>query len=319
MTEFTTPQKPIDRDGFQRPLVFPPGGKKPVAYTRCTTFIDCLEDKFRLQQWEKRMVAIGLNERPDLRIAVAAHKDDKNKLDEICKAAKEAAKASAAATTGTALHALCEQIDRGLEIGTVPTEYIADLAAYQTATADMTPTHIEQFCVNDELKVGGTPDRVLKYEGKLYIADIKTGGVDYGIGKMAMQFAIYARSQAYNPDTYRRSSLGDIDQQQAILIHLPAGEGRCDLEWIDIYSGWAGVQLALNVRDWRKHDRKANYATPIDKPRDWHKDIVDEIELASNVEALTLIWADYQEHWTDQHTALAAARKQELLTGNTAA
>jgi hypothetical protein len=313
MTDFTKPQKLIERDGFQRPLVFPPGGSKPVAYTRCTRFIDCLEDKYTLQLWEKRLVAIGLADRKDLLLSVAAHRDDKEKLNEICKAAKEAAKGNAAATTGTALHALVEQMDRGLEIGTVPTEYMADLAAYQVATQKMTATYIEQFCVHDELKVGGTPDRVLKYEGKTYIADIKTGNVDYGVAKMAMQFALYARSKAYNTETWRRTSLGDVDLEQAILIHLPAGQGRCELSWVDIAKGWADIQLAINVRDHRRADRAKNYLTSLTVERDWDRDILDEIEMASNVEALTLIWADYQQHWTDQHTELARAKKAVLM------
>src|SRR5689334_2925212 len=74
MSDFTTPAPQVPRDRWQRPLVVPPKGGKPVAYTRCTTFVGCLEDTFNLSRWQQRMVALGLNDRPDLLLAVAAHR-----------------------------------------------------------------------------------------------------------------------------------------------------------------------------------------------------------------------------------------------------
>ena len=56
----------IPRDHFGRPLVIPPGGGKPVPYRRCTTFIDVLADRFNLELWKQRQVAVGLSRRPDL-------------------------------------------------------------------------------------------------------------------------------------------------------------------------------------------------------------------------------------------------------------
>src|SRR5215831_14489249 len=96
----------IRRDRWLRPLVVPPGGGKPVPYTRCTTYVSALEDTYNLSRWQQRMVAIGLAERQDLLLAVAAHRDDKAHLNELCEKALEAAKGSAPATTGTALHKL---------------------------------------------------------------------------------------------------------------------------------------------------------------------------------------------------------------------
>jgi hypothetical protein len=142
------PRRPPSPRPLQRPLVVPAGGGKPVAYTRCTTYIDCIEDKFNLQKWMQRMTALGLASRPDLLLSVQAHRDDKGKLDKICEDAKEAAAANAAATTGTALHALTELIDRGEDLPSCPRD-VADLEAYRAATADLKAVHIEQFCVQD--------------------------------------------------------------------------------------------------------------------------------------------------------------------------
>ena len=247
----TSPELEIKRDRFDRPLVTPPGGGKPVAYTRCTTYVDAVDDKWNLQQWEKRMVATGLSMRPDLLLSVSAHHDDRDKMDRICTDAKEAAAASAKATIGTAVHKLTERIDRGLEVGIVPDAYLADLAAYTETTKDFKAVHIEKFCVLDSLKIGGTPDRVVSYEGKRFISDVKTGDVTWGIGKIAAQLSVYARSHLYDVVTGERTVHG-ADLEWGLIIHLPAGEGVCTPIWVNLVEGWSNVIVARDVRARRK-------------------------------------------------------------------
>ncbi len=243
-------------------------GSKRVAYSRCTTYIGCLEDQFRLQLWQQRMVAIGLADRPDLLVSVAANRNDREALDGLVRDAKEAAKATAGARTGSALHSLTEQHDRG-EAVKVPPAYAPDIEAYQEATKDLTSVLIEQFCVNDRLKVGGTFDRLVRYvdpDGQAghYIADIKTGSVDFGHLKHAMQFAMYANSTPYDITTHTRFEYPpDLSLTKAILIHLPQGEGRCDLYWVDISAGWEAVKVATAVRTWRN---RKHLLTPFLKP-----------------------------------------------------
>ena len=250
MTQELVSAVQVPRDRWQRPLVIPRDGGKPVAYTRCTTYVGCLEDTYNLARWQQRMVALGLASRPDLLLAVSAHRDDKTQLNRICSDAQEAAAAHAAATTGTALHALTDRLDRGLPLGVIPEAYQADLAAYEKETAELAPVEIEAFTVLDTLQIGGTPDRVVEFRGSRYIADVKTGSIQYGIGKIAMQLAVYSRSSLYDPATAERTGLG-VDQNNAIVIHLPAGEGRCELHWVNIAAGWEAVQLATKVRTWR--------------------------------------------------------------------
>jgi hypothetical protein len=244
---------PIPRDRFGRPMVVPPGGHKPVGYTRCTTYVSALEDTYNLGKWQQRMVAIGLADRPDLLLAVSAsQRDDKAGLNRIADQAMDAAKAGAASTTGTALHALTERIDRGEQLPIVPAAHLDDLDAYRAATRELEPLMIEQFTVLDELRIGGTPDRVVRYQGNAYIGDVKTGSIDYAAGKIAMQLAVYARSMPYDHATGERSPYPEpVDTSRGIVIHLPAGTGRCELHWIDLDAGWDGVRLAGKVRDWR--------------------------------------------------------------------
>lgn len=220
-----------------------------MAYTRCTTFIGCLEDRYNLEKWQQRMVMLGMADHPELVLAVAAHRDDKSTLDDIAAEAQTLARSGRAALTGTAIHKLTADLDRGLEVGRVPGDYQRDLDAYRAATAVFTSEYVEQFMVCDELRIGGTPDRIVSFNGKRYIADTKTGDISRA-GKIAMQLAVYAHSDIYDIETGTRTPV-DVDRRNGIIIHLPAGTGTCELHWVNIAAGWDAVLLADQVRTWR--------------------------------------------------------------------
>ena len=59
-------QLPVRRDRWGRYVVLPVDGAKPIGYTRATTIAKGIEDSGGLLNWGKRMVAIGLAQRPDL-------------------------------------------------------------------------------------------------------------------------------------------------------------------------------------------------------------------------------------------------------------
>lgn len=322
----TTPAPEVERDRWGRPLITPPGGGKPIPYTRVTTYVGCLEDTYNLSRWQQRMVALGLSQRPDLMLAVSStDPDEKKKLNDLTEQAIEAAKGTAAATIGTALHALTERIDRGEELGVVPDAYIADLAAYQTTTSALNVESIETFGVLDDLKVAGTWDRIVTFNGQSYIADIKTGSIQWGTGKIAMQLAAYSRAHQYDPTTKQRTPL-NVDQSQAIIIHLPAGQGVCELHWVDIASGWDAVQLAGQVRAWRA---RKNLTEPInthqpspttpEPPAEVSPSatytgaaLLAAITTAPTVAELEALWADHHHRFTADHVEAAKHRKQSL-------
>lgn len=313
----------IPRDHYNRPLVTPPDGGKPKAYTRCTTYVDVLEDKFNLQQWELRQVALGLADRPDLLLSVSAHRDDKRSLNQITKQAKEAAKSSASATTGTATHMLCERVDRDQPLGIVPSGALADVDEYRRLTAGMEHRHIEEFTVNDQLQIGGTPDRVSLFAGEYYIVDIKTGkDIAWGACKIAMQLAVYAHSVIYYPATgERRPYEFELNTEWGIIIHLPAGQANGSLHYVNIADGWKAVQTAGEVRLWRaKKDWYQAIPTPRPPTTDPFAGIpgADEVEVliesASTYDELRHVWtkAIAAGRWTDRHLELAKARRVEL-------
>lgn len=282
----------VPRDGLNRPMVVPETGGKPVAHTRTTTFIDCIEDKSNLVKWGKRMVLVGASVKPSLLEAVAkldpTDNKDKRKLDALAEVALEAAGANDKREKGTFLHGLSEYVDEGKALPEGVSEAdVADLMAYILATLPFTVRYAEKFVVINELGVGGTPDRVIDYDGPgpdgepisgTFIGDLKTGTIEYGALKMASQLACYSRGKFYDftrfpaPDrlgdpkgwekwkktvvpaeeaALAYTSMGDINQDWGIIFNLPSGSGEVTLHWVDLNKGWAAAKLALDIRAMR--------------------------------------------------------------------
>jgi hypothetical protein len=274
--EFSTPteteEEKVPRDGWGRPKVTVPGKTGLVAYTRVTTLVGSIEDTYNLSRWQQRNVARGMAVRRDLVMAAAAigdpgdDKDKKAELQKIADAAQEAAQAKAAATIGTALHSFTERLERTGDPGVVPEEFQADITAYQEAMEDWEVLALEQFRVWDSIQVAGTADRLLRHRrtGEVVIGDVKTGQVDYGLTKIAMQLTCYAYGTPYTVKG-GRAKFGDFppaSKERGLLIHLPAGQGVCTLSWLDLNEGLEGVKLARLVREWRKRKGLAvPYAT----------------------------------------------------------
>ena len=309
----------LPRDRWGRPMVLPPtGGKKAkrVAYRRTTTFVGCLDDMNGLLKWQARQVAYGMGQRKDLVLAAAAaDPSDKKKIGEIADKAAEHAKGVTgdAAETGTALHSLTERIDRGLPLGVIPAEYKADIEAYRKATGHIEFSEIETFRVHDQWQVAGTADRIGTLRGRSMIMDIKTGSIDYP-HKMAKQLALYARSAPYDIATDTRGSDAEpVDLTRGIIIHLPAGQGRCDLYEIDIAKGWGACLIARQVWDWRGTKGLTEIVNPDEEPPappTWES----LTSAAATVEDLRLIWKRAAEcgAMTDALAALLTARSREL-------
>lgn len=261
----------IERDGYDRPKVVPPGGTKAVAYTRVTTFADCLDDKSALATWGKRMVLVGLGFNPQmLEQARGLDPDDatdKRKLNAIAEQAFEASGANDKRERGTYLHKLSELVDARIPIGqaAVSKSDIMDMAAYHYATQDLRVVHAERLVVLDSLKVAGTPDRISHYSGPgpdgkpidgNLITDLKTGTVEYGVLKMAMQLALYSRGEHYDHVTQTRTALPDVNQEWGLIFNLRPGSGECEVYWINLDIGWTAVQVAVEVRKMRAINRK---------------------------------------------------------------
>lgn len=268
MTETPTQPVEIPRDRWQRPLIVPPGGGAPIAYTRVSTMAKALDDLSNLMAWKCRKTAVGLVRRPDLltRIAGAiANGDDdtdwptKRDLNAICEEATEAAGATKGRSAGTGLHALTEAIDRGDEPLFVPPADQARLDAYRAATVGYRALDAETFIVCDELQAAGSFDRLwLCPDGRVRVGDLKSGKSekDFPLAT-AMQISVYAHGSRYNPETGRSPLHADLDLTTGLLIHMPPS-GGCEVVPLDLEKGWRAAQLAAEVhhtvRKWKAAD-----------------------------------------------------------------
>lgn len=254
--------------GDGRPKIYPEGGGKGVFYTRVSTFVDCLEDKSNLSNWKLRQVVKGFSRRPDLIEDYAKINDPdgvgKSKALALAERAMDAADAGMRASAGTEVHTAVESHLRGEE-WTLPPDIEDDVTAFVHAFKRMGLKFVdaEVFGINDDLQVGGSCDYILNWDGMYLLADTKTGAPYWS--KTAMQVGIYSRCEKYNPFTYERTPLVKlpftqrISTQQGLFIHLPLGEGRCDIRLLDLNQGWEDALLAQQVREARKRfARKAS-------------------------------------------------------------
>jgi len=332
----------VTRDRWGRPLITPPGGGKPVAYTRVTTLAKTLEDQSALTSWKQRMTLEGASLRPDIVTSAAAHRGDKAQLNKLCEQAMDAAQAGAKATIGTALHKILEKIDLGQDPGPVPEQHHADIRAYRElmVRTKLRIVGCEVFLVLDDLQVAGTTDRILQAEdGTLIIGDLKTGSIEYGGLSISCQLACYSNGLVYDPATGQRQTLaerfgGKVNEDLGYVIHLPSGEGRAELVEADLAQGWQVAFGSLSARAWRKDSRKWLQSTglkvdanavpqvetlplPAAEPAGSAMQPVGgslslAIQYRSSLRELNELWRDFGVEATDADKAAAKTRHSEL-------
>jgi len=270
----------IRRDQWGRMLALTPEGRLE-GHTRVTTIAKTTDNEAAIAPWKAMMALGGVLQRPGLRARaealVAAHGGRPWYAGEAAKKAckalvEECADAGGAADRrqqGDALHALTAQLDRGVTSmpGLTP-ETEADLTAYVNGLVAggvvIVPGMVEVTVVLDGLAepVAGSFDRLVTMLGRPLpmIADLKTGAeLSYSWPSFAVQLAgysrataIYRQGRALDGSEDERAPMPAVDQEVGLVIWLPAGEARCELHLVDLTAGWAGFELSLAVRAWRR-------------------------------------------------------------------
>ena len=271
------------RDRWGRYLIAPPDGRgKPRGYTRVTTIAKTLDSGDALIPWKATATVVGALRRPGLhsrwQALLAEHpdpwyasEDSKAECKRLVEECATAGGSADRAEMGTSLHSLTELYDAGrLDPATLLDGARRDLDAYAAAMAasglTVVPELIECLLVLDEHEVAGTTDRILRTaDGRHVIADVKTGtDLRYSWRSIAVQLAAYAHADArYDQATGTRHPMPDVDRTTGIVIHLPAGEGRCTLHHVDLEAGWQAFQASMWTRRWRKRN---DLATPLTIP-----------------------------------------------------
>ena len=256
MLENIRQEAPKDRWG--RYLISSPDGKQR-GYTRVTTISSTTDDTNALKQWANRMVITGLVNRSDLLAQASTKLEDKGALNKIAEEAITAGGGSSRANLGTALHSITEQVDLGNKPAILPglqadvNAYVAEL---KRCNIKILQQYIESVVINDTLEYAGTLDRIVEVDGIKYIADLKTGtDLSYSWRSISIQLNAYAQAEhIYDWKTSKREPMPEINKEMGIVFHLPAGEARCELYWVDLTAGQEGLRLALDVRAWRKRN-----------------------------------------------------------------
>lgn len=318
---------------FPGTVVPHPKAGKQVFYSRPSSWGDVTEDRTKISEWRQRMAVEGFARSKRLRLEWAALPgvdwDDSVRKQAAKRLIDEAVLMAGADKDrqGTAVHAITERHDLGLEVNP-PEEYAPDLTAWIDATqffrivddAVSGLSGVECFVVADEVQCAGTFDRLIEYLPcevcglRKFVLDLKTGKIEWGKSSIAVQLAIYANSVYYIPlpgDIYPglRINMPDVCKHKAIVVHLPAGTGTATTHWIDIHRGWEAAKgIARDVREFRKERNWTVEFTPV-------PDLIPLIQQASGDKELNSIYAQHKSLWTPEHTALGHQRLKELGSG----
>lgn len=250
----------VQRDRYGRPMIIPVGGGKPTPYVRTSKVSKTFDDTFFLTKWLQRKVIEGLVKNPALLTLAGTADGDNRTLDDIAQRSIDVAGGGDAAMIGTALHAITEKVDAGLDV-MVPPEYRLDIEAYKRAVAGWTPLISEGFCVCDELGIAGSFDRLWDTPIGLVIGDLKTGksAATLGAHSAAIQMAIYSRSMLYNVETGERTPLPEGTRTDVgLMLHMPITKGTCSVIELDLDAGWAMAQQYAAIAAFKK----SKVATP---------------------------------------------------------
>jgi hypothetical protein len=253
----------IPRDRYDRPLILPPGGRgRPKPYTRTSKLAKATDDVGGLINWSAAQAVKGLIARPDLFEVARMHRDDEDQVKDIARRAKDAAASDQASNLGTVLHHWTEQLDLGLAVigEEMPADYEALLEQYVEKTRGLEMIETELFVVCDELGAAGTLDRLIRLpDGAVVVGDLKTGrhAATFGALSCAIQTAVYAHGERYDPETGERTPLHpDLDVSRTLLLHMPLPKAEelptVSLHMLDGAWGWYGAQLSRSVLELRK-------------------------------------------------------------------
>jgi hypothetical protein len=279
------------------------------------------------------MVAIGLATDPALLENVAAHIDNRDRLNDIVENAKRAAKAHQAADRGTQMHRVLELILLGQDdkLLTAQQKSDADVLKRTLDRYRLTPHQdmAEQFVIWPHYTIAGRFDAILELpDGTLILTDLKSGPNAVAYPQSAsIQLALYARAPLMsggieaNGDrstiTTWREMPERLDRRYGYVLLVTPDDTVGTLHRIDIEHGWAAAQMALKVTEWRKKLNGRQIATevttefdPRPAPATW-----ESLALAAtDIDRLRQLWSRAVElgQMTDELKALMAARAAEL-------
>jgi len=241
-------------------------------------------DNFHIEQWTKRMVAVGMlydhaYNNDLLREELAVDPADKDLGNRVAEKALELAKAHAKAARGTQMHRVLELtlLNRLRELLTDQQRRDADVLRRTLDRYRLTPYEglVEQFVAYPEYRVTGRFDAVMqRADGAIVLVDLKSGhGAVEFPHSTCVQLALYAHAPHVSavieedPTTGKQSVTEwrtmppQLDLERGYVLLVPPDAEVGTLHEIDITHGWTAGQMALEIVNWRKAGRRYDRET----------------------------------------------------------
>lgn len=305
------------------------GRKAPGA----STTAKIVADTFLVEKWAKRQVAIGVALDANIAENIACHVDNDTRVNAFVEDALKVAGAHRKADRGTQAHRALQMTLLGQRDQLLTAQQHADARALQN-TLDrygLEPTEwVERFIYYPECNLCGRFDAVLRNRaGELVMTDLKTGlnAVRYPHAT-CVQLAFYRNAPwvglavevAGNKSTVTQwGRLPVIRGDIGYVMQLEPGADVGEVYELNIAHGWAGAQLALDVREWRAGfswgDDLVALASPVASANGSVQPTWRElIEGAQTLTALRLIYATARANGalTPQVKGMCMQRSAEL-------
>jgi hypothetical protein len=229
-----------------------------------STAAKLLDDSYSLDQWRKRMVAIGVAGSEELIEKInRTDQGDRDGLNNLAEEALQLAGASLAAEAGTATHTETERVDRGEPADPLVAMRWRGMLA--SAGLEIVPEMIERVVIYPEHRIAGRFDRLVRRvsDGKLVTIDLKTGtsAVRYPQATVT-QLAMYANAPLLAGEMTVVDEVtsfteiftpmpDDLDRETGYMLHMPA-DGDAGVYSLNLKLGWKCVeQIILPGLRWR--------------------------------------------------------------------
>jgi len=249
----------VPRDRWKRPLILQPDGTLE-PYTRISTAAGWLNDGHGLGIWKLRHAALSIGRHEDIAAMIAPLEYGDPALDEhIETACERSVEMVTARHWGTAIHSFTDHHPECRARAFVPERMAADVLSYDQAlaAAGLVLMESELFVVNDRLKVAGTLDGLYldTDTGFHVVGDKKTGTLKPLA--LSCQLAMYHGGRCYDPTNGVRTPLStQLDDWNALGIHIPKDGGSTELHRIDLEQARADAELAMRVGARRRAEKE---------------------------------------------------------------
>jgi len=227
-----------ERDADGRYLI------KGRPFARVTEILRVFQDHKTIHRWEQRKLVQQLIMHPGM-IGTSLDLDD---IDAVIAATLRDGTIDTPARIGTQIHEQTALHDTGQPI-TRWTEVV------DTYTAGLAERHItimsdlveRTVCYPDD-DIAGTFDRIVEWEGRLVVADIKTG-------RWLNWLSIAAQLAAYAHAPFMLAPNGELEDTPAVsldtglVFQLPANGAPMTVWEVDLWEGFRAWQLAVELHD----------------------------------------------------------------------